>query len=154
MQSSEISIRPASSTDAELIAAFNLAMAMETEQRQLDADKVRRGVNALLTEPQHGVYYVAELSGRVVGQMLVTYEWSDWRNGRFWWIQSVYVVPEARRVGVYRTMHRRVEELARATPGVCGLRLYVDRDNVRAQQVYREMGMVQTDYLLFETDWA
>lgn len=154
MQTHEIRIRAAAPADADTLADFNLAMALETEDRRLDESKVRRGVAALLADARHGVYYVAEAGARIVGQMLITYEWSDWRNGRFWWIQSVYVLPDARRLGVYRALHRAVEETARATPGVCGLRLYVDRENTRAQQVYREMGMVQTDYLLFETDWA
>ncbi len=150
----EITVRPATADDLEAIVAGNLAMAEETEGRQLELETVRSGVRRLLADPSQGVYYLAELDGRVIGQLLITYEWSDWRDGMFWWIQSVYVAPAARRQGVYRTLHTWIERRARETPGVCGLRLYVDRQNTRARQVYARLGLQLTEYQLYETDWS
>ncbi|MGE0480270.1 MAG: N-acetyltransferase family protein [Phycisphaerae bacterium] len=149
-----IHIRAATAADADTLAAFNRALAAESEGRPLDARRVLAGVRRLLGDPARGVYYVAERGGNVIGQMLVTREWSDWRDGWFWWIQSVYVAPDARRVGVYRRLHEHVAALARAAGDVCGLRLYVERENTRAQAVYRQLGMTQTAYLLYETDWT
>lgn len=154
MQNNTIHVRPATATDAETIAAFNGAMAVETEGRQLGAETLLRGVQAVLADGSKGAYYLAQRGEVAVGQMLITTEWSDWRAGLFWWIQSVYVRPEDRGAGVYRALHDSIERLARTTPGVCGLRLYVDAHNTAAQQVYRQMGMTQTNYLLFETDWS
>ncbi|MEW6253158.1 MAG: GNAT family N-acetyltransferase, partial [Planctomycetota bacterium] len=152
----DIVIRGAALADADTIAGFNVALAAETEGKQLDPDVIGRGVQRILTDPALGRYYVAERSvgGRpqVAGQLLVTFEFSDWRDGLFWWIQSVYVRPEARRSGVYRALHRFVEREARTSGGTCGLRLYVDRNNTRAQQVYRSLGMAATAYDLYETD--
>lgn len=150
----EITVRPATADDLEAIVAGNLAIAQETESRQLERETVRSGVGHLLTDPSQGVYYLAELDGRVVGQLLITYEWSDWRDGMFWWIQSVYVAPAARRHGVYRALHTWIERKARQTAGVCGLRLYVDRHNTRARQVYARLGLQPTEYRLYETDWG
>lgn len=150
----EITVRPATADDLEAIVAGNLAMAKETEGRQLELETVRSGVRRLLADPSQGVYYLAELDGRVVGQLLITYEWSDWRDGVFWWIQSVYVAPAARRHGVYRALHTWIERKARETPGVCGLRLYVDRHNASARQVYARLGLQLTEYRLYETDWS
>jgi GNAT superfamily N-acetyltransferase len=150
----EITVRPATADDLEAIVASNLALAQETEARQLERETVRSGVRRLLTEPSWGVYYLAELNGRVIGQVLITYEWSDWRDGMFWWIQSVYVAPAARNRGVYRALHTWIERKARQTPGVCGLRLYVDRHNARARQVYARLGLQRTEYCLYESDWS
>lgn len=152
--SNELSIRPAAPTDRDTLAAYNVAMAAETEHRRLDPAAVRRGVERVLAEPARGFYLVAEVEGIVVGQLLVTYEWSDWRDGDFWWIQSVYVAPEQRGRGVFRALHAEVERRARAAGHVCGLRLYVDRDNGRAQEVYRALGLTATDYVLMECDWT
>ncbi len=149
----QVRIRKAVPADAEAIAAFNMAMAEETEERQLDRVTVLTGVRRLLSDSSYGVYYLAELSGRCVGQLLITYEWSDWRNGQFWWIQSVYVTPEVRGRGVYRALHEWVARLARQTPRVCGLRLYVDRDNTMAQAVYGQLGLTPTNYELMEVEW-
>ena len=149
-----IQIRAANSADAETIAAFNAAMARETEQRELDDRALLSGVRHVLEQPELGVYYLAQLDGRVVGQMLITREWSDWRNGLFWWIQSVYVHPEARRRGVYRALHEWIERHGRTTPGVCGLRLYVETENAVAQRTYEQLGMARTSYALYETDWS
>lgn len=143
-------VRPATPADAPLLVAFNAAMARETESLQLDQDRLSRGVAAVFAEPARGRYFVAEVAGEVVGGLLVTYEWSDWRDGDWWWIQSVYVLPAARRLGVFRALYAEVERLARATPGVAGLRLYVERDNTRAQQTYRGLGMEASHYQMYE----
>lgn len=153
MNSPELIVRTGRPTDAETLTRFNLALAAETESRHLDPATVRAGVEAVLTDPNKGVYYLAERAGNVVGSLMITREWSDWRNGHFWWIQSVFVVPEARGSSVYSTLHRHVEQSARAAAG-CGLRLYVDDENVRAQAVYRALGMVASNYTLFEVDWG
>jgi GNAT superfamily N-acetyltransferase len=149
-----VQIRPAEARDLEFIARGNAAMALETEHKQLDAPTVRLGVQSAFDHPGRGRYFVAEIDGRVVGQMMLTYEWSDWRNGEFWWIQSVYVSPDARRLGVFRALYDHVQQLARATEGVCGLRLYVEHDNIRAQQTYLGCGMVNAGYLVMETDYS
>lgn len=149
----QTTVRIADANDCDLIAANNIAMARETEALVLDPHTARAGAAHALADPARAVYYLAEREGKVVGQLMITPEWSDWRDAFFWWIQSVYVRPEARGAGVYRALHRHVEALARARSDVCGLRLYVERENRRAQQVYVRMGMRQTTYLLFETDW-
>lgn len=148
-----IDVRRAALSDIDLITDFNRAMAVETEGRTLDHSTVSRGVRAVIEDPQLGVYYVAVQGGTVVGQMMITYEWSDWRCGLFWWIQSVYVAPQARGAGAYRALHRHVESLARAAAGVCGIRLYVEAENTGAQQVYERLGMTRTSYRLYEVDW-
>lgn len=148
------SIRRATSADADVIALANLAMAAETEGRRLDRAQAVRAVRRVLAEAALGVYWLAERDGIVVGQLLVTTEFSDWRDGVFWWIQSVYVAPAARRTGVYRALHEHVVQEARRTPRVCGVRLYVDRHNATAQAVYRHLGLHETDYLFFEADWS
>lgn len=145
-------VRSARPDDAALIAGFNLAMARETERRELDPPTVARGVAAVLADDAHGFYLLAELDGAVAGALLVTYEWSDWRNARMWWIQSVYVVPAARRLGVYRALHAHVCAQAR-THGACGLRLYVEKDNRAAQHVYRCMGMQASHYHIYEQEF-
>jgi ribosomal protein S18 acetylase RimI-like enzyme len=152
MSAMSIVVRPATESDVDAIARYNAAMALESEHRELDPRTVRRGVHAALLDPSLGRYFVADEGGEVVGQLLITHEWSDWRNALFWWIQSVYVVPAARRRGVFRALLDHVRRLADADPGVCGLRLYVERDNVRAQETYRRTGLVDTGYLVMETD--
>jgi len=137
-----------------VIAAFNLAMARETEDKALDPERLAAGVRAVFEDPARGDYAVAELGGRVVGCLLLTREWSDWRDGTFWWIQSVYVAPEARGRGVFRALWEHVAAQARATPGVCGLRLYVERANERARSVYEAVGMRRSHYEMFEVDFA
>jgi len=145
-------IRPrlAVAGDAGTLAGFNQAMALETEAKDLRDEVALSGVQAALRNPVHGFYVVAETGREVVGALLVTYEWSDWRNGRIWWIQSVYVRPGHRRRGVYRALHEFVRDRARATGGVVGLRLYVERDNAVAQRTYAALGMSETPYLVYE----
>ena len=150
----DIQIREAIKSDAGQIAEFNARLASETEAIQLLPDVVGPGVEAMLADPSKGRYWVAEAGGRIVGQIMVTYEWSDWRNGMIWWIQSVYVRPESRRKGVFSGLFRHVESLAAAAPGVVGLRLYVERNNARAQQTYKALGMVKPGYLVMETLFA
>ena len=150
----EILVRRATVADAEAIAAHNAAMAVESENRTLDRERLRRGVEAVLADPAKGFYMVAEAGGAVIGQMMATLEWSDWRNGTFWWVQSVYVKPEYRRQGVYRRLYQHVLEEAKARGGVCGLRLYVSKENLSAQQVYSRLGMKRADYEMYELDFV
>ena len=143
-------IRSATPADIETIASFNEAMATETEGKTLDPATIRAGVRGLFARPDLGFYIVAEDGGRIVGQLMITYEWSDWRDGVFWWIQSVYVRPETRGKGVYRALHAHVRTMAKAAGGVCGFRLYVEKENAAAQETYRRLGMHETPYVLFE----
>ena len=137
---------------------FSAAMAWETEQRRLDPATLREGTLSLLRSPALGFFMVAEAKteGRsvVVGQLMITYEWSDWRNGRFWWIQSVYVDSAWRRQGVFRRMHDTVMTAAKADPEVCGVRLYVEQENTTAQTVYRRLGLLPSGYKVYEQDFV
>ena len=146
----DLTIRRATVDDAETLARFNEAMAAETEDKTLDPDTVRAGVRAVFDKPEQAFYLVAERDDTIVGSLMITTEWSDWRNANFWWIQSVYVRPEARRAGVYTALHREVRRRARDADGVCGLRLYVERDNAAAQAVYKELGMDAPPYRMYE----
>lgn len=148
-----IRIRDARPADAATIVAFNSALAQETEGKTLDRRLIEPGVQALLADPAKGRYFIAERDGRVVGQTMVTYEWSDWRNGTFWWIQSVYVPPAERRSGVFRALHAHILALAQADPTVCGIRLYVEHHNAHAQRTYLALGMVDSGYALLEQDF-
>ena len=141
--------RSVSHQDLEVLVEGNLRLARETESLHLNPDIVRRGVEAVLKTAGLGRYYVLEADGRVAVQLLVTYEWSDWRNGTVWWIQSVYCWPEFRGRGLFRQLFDLVEEEARAM-GAAGLRLYVDRTNEHAQNVYRRLGMNGEHYRLYE----
>ena len=144
-------IRKARPADAAVIAAFNCNLAWETEKLRLNSAIVGRGVRVLLKDAAKGTYFVAEQGGVIVGQLLITYEWSDWRNGYFWWLQSVYVASESRRDGVFRGLFRHVEKLARTRRNVCGLRLYVENSNHRAHTTYERLGMKHTHYEIYET---
>jgi ribosomal protein S18 acetylase RimI-like enzyme len=142
-------IRLATSADAAVLVEFNAAMALETEGKNLLPEVIGAGVRGLLDNPVAGFYVLAETE-RVLAALMITKEWSDWRNGSFWWIQSVYVRPEARRQGVYRRLYRHVQEMAAKDPQVCGFRLYVERENSAAQAVYAALGMKETRYFVFE----
>lgn len=146
---SEIIVREATAAEAGRIAGFNRAAAMETEGAALNEQTVNSGVIALMSQPARGFYLVAELDGTLAGCLLITYEWSDWRNKNFWWIQSVFVKPELRGRGVYTALYAKVKEMA-AAGNVCGFRIYAHRKNQRAQDVYRSLGMAQTEYIVFE----
>ena len=139
--------RPA---DAEAIVEFQVAMARETEDVTLERDVTTRGVHAVFADPSHGRYFIAEADGRAVASLMITYEWSDWRNGVVWWIQSVYVRPEHRRRGIYAGLYDHVQRIAQANEMVKGIRLYVDKRNAAAQEVYRRMGMNGEHYQVFE----
>ncbi|NBC87476.1 MAG: GNAT family N-acetyltransferase [Bacteroidetes bacterium] len=143
-------IRRADRSDAETLVAFNRAMAAETEDKSLNLDALRSGVRALLLNEDKGFYLVAEREARIVGSLMITTEWSDWRDGTFWWVQSVYVRPDARRQGVYTALYTEVKDRARAEPDVCGLRLYVEKDNAAARDAYRTLGMKETPYRMYE----
>jgi ribosomal protein S18 acetylase RimI-like enzyme len=148
-----IVIRSATTNDAAVIAEFNAAMAMETEHKRLDAAVLRAGVERAIAMADAARYFLAEIDAKVVGQLMITFEWSDWRNGMFWWIQSVYVHPEFRSRGIFKQLYRHVESLAREA-GACGLRLYVERQNSAAQEVYKRLGMGDAGYAVFEMDWT
>jgi GNAT superfamily N-acetyltransferase len=142
--------REATTRDVEVLVNFQLAMAEETEQLLLDRVVCTRGVSAVLEDASLGRYFVAEKESAVVGSALITYEWSDWRNGQVWWIQSVYVVPSERRQGAYAGLYAHIQGLAKQQPDVRGIRLYVDRRNTAAQQVYAKLGMNGDHYQVFE----
>jgi len=143
-------IRKACEEDIPIIDTFNRSMALETEDHQLPEDVSLSGVTRLFERSKFGFYVVAELEGEVVASLLVTYEWSDWRDGLIWWIQSVYVHPEHRRKGIFRKLYAFVREGAEKSEDVRGIRLYVHDENVRAQETYKQLGMQKTAYLVFE----
>ena len=145
-----ITIRRGTAADAEVIVELNCRLAEESEGKALDPAVVSRGVAAAMTDPNKGPYFLAEEDGRVVGQMQITFEWSDWRNGWIWWIQGVYVRADARRRGVFRSLYQHVLEAAQRDPEVIALRLYVERDNRHAQETYQNLGMAWTSYLVME----
>ena len=144
-----IIIRRANQSDASSIVDFQLKMAWETEQMALDPGTVTKGVKAVFAVSSRGQYYVADSSGKVVASLLITYEWSDWRNCNVWWFQSVYVVPEFRRQGIFRKMYMHVRELSEEN-GVAGLRLYVETNNERARRTYEALGMSSEHYSFYE----
>jgi GNAT superfamily N-acetyltransferase len=143
-------IRQAESADAAVVVEFNCLLAEETEGKTLNRAEIEPGVAAVLADPVKGLYFLAEDQGRIVGQIGLTYEFSDWRNGWFWWIQSVYVRPAARRRGVFRALYGHLEEMARRDSSVAGLRLYVDKSNRPAQETYLNLGMTPTEYFILE----
>jgi GNAT superfamily N-acetyltransferase len=145
-----LSIRQATPADAATIVDFNRRMALETEDKMLDPQVLAGGVAAALADPHKAVYFVAEEDRHILGQVSVTLEWSDWRNGWLWWFQSVYVRPEARRRGVFKALYEHVYAAARADPQVIGLRLYVEKENHSAQQTYLRLGMEWTPYLMLQ----
>jgi len=146
----DFSIRAASPDDLQDLLDFNLAMARETEHKQLDPDTLKQGLQRLLSAPELGFYLVAECDRQVVACLMITSEWSDWRNGLFWWIQSVYVRQAYRRRGAFSALFESIRQRALRRSDVCGLRLYVERDNQGAQLCYRNAGMTETAYRLFE----
>jgi ribosomal protein S18 acetylase RimI-like enzyme len=146
----ELHIRPGEPGDAAAIVDFQLRMARETEELGLDPDTLRRGVAAVFADPHKGRYWIAERGGKTVACLLTTHEWSDWRDGVILWIQSVYVVPEERGRGVYRALYERLRRQVEASPGLKGIRLYVEKRNTAAQRVYERLGMTREHYDLFE----
>lgn len=146
----QVHVREAVAEDVPSLVGWNATMAETTESKVLDQDTLKAGVQGVLADAHRGFYLVAELDGKPVGGLLVTYEWSDWRNGNFWWVQSVYVEADARRRGVFRALYAAVTERARET-GAVGLRLYVELDNAGAQATYEAMGMRRCQYHLYES---
>ena len=147
----DIKIREAEKFDIPVIAKFNQALAKETEDIQLDSETLASGIsNALNREECH--YFLAELNGKVVGQTMITYEWSDWRNGIMWWIQSVFVSPEYRGKGIFRSLFYHVEQLAKKHPDVKTLRLYVMKNNLPGKNTYEALGMMDSDYVVYEKE--
>ena len=146
----EFAIRKATLDDLNTIVDFNARLAEESESILLDRATLRDGVRGLLSNPARGSYYLACDDGVVVGQMMHTREWSDWRNGDIWWIQSVYVHPDHRRRGVCRALYEQLKTLAASDPGVVGLRLYVERENAVAQATYAGLGMRMAGYLVMQ----
>lgn len=147
-------IRDAGPDDLDIIAEFNARLASETEDVTLDRERLRRGVESLLADPGKGRYFMAVSEGRIVGQAMITTEWSDWRNGMWWWFQSVYVHTDWRRKGVFRALYDHIVERARQMDGVVGLRLYVDDENGSAQQTYIRLGMEASNYQMFELPFS
>jgi ribosomal protein S18 acetylase RimI-like enzyme len=148
-----LTVRRADDDDLDRIVLFNQALARETEGRALDRGVLTEGVEALLEDPAKGTYWMAETEDGVVGQLMVTREWSDWRNAPVWWLQSVYVSRKHRREGVYRALHAEVRRRAREA-GAAGLRLYVDRDNRPARETYEQLGMRRSHYRMYEEMWS
>ena len=147
-----VRVRPARPDDVSLMARWAEAMAFETEDKQLNPNTVGRGILAALEDPARSQYFIAEIAGEPVGTLMLTYEWSDWRCAWWWWIQSVYVAPGHRRKGVYRALYAHVLALAKAQDDVCGLRLYVERENINAQRTYEFLGMLDAGYRMYEVD--
>jgi GNAT superfamily N-acetyltransferase len=145
-------IRPARAEDADLLARWAQAMALETENKILPDAEVRPGIARGIADPTLARYFVAERDGVPAGTLMFTFEWSDWRNGLWWWIQSVYVPPEFRRQGIYRALYAYVRALAQADAGVCGIRLYVEKDNRSARSTYEALGMQDAHYRIYEQD--
>ena len=148
-----VKIRPAALSDLETIVEFNARLAQESEGVDLDRDRLRAGVAAMLRDEALGLYFIAESASGPAGQLALTYEWSDWRNGMFWWLQSVYVRPEFRRQGVLRALYGHVLEMAEDR-GVCGIRLYVENENRAAQEAYRQLGMARAVFHMYEVDFV
>jgi GNAT superfamily N-acetyltransferase len=144
------SIRLAGPKDARLLATWAQTMAMETEQKQLADDTILKGVQAGIADPKRARYFIAMSGETPAGTLMLTTEWSDWRNGDWWWIQSVYVDPNFRRQGVFQSLYRHVKTLAEQAPDVCGLRLYVEHENKNAQRTYENLGMEDAGYRMLE----
>ena len=150
----KLNTRKGAISDIEIIVQFQKNMALETEEKILLESSIRSGVTEVIGDEQKGTYLVAEHEDKIIGSLLITYEWSDWRNGWFWWIQSVYVKKEWRRKGVYSHLYDEVKKLSLNEGNVCGIRLYVEKENKIAQTVYKNLGMYDTKYLLYETEFS
>ena len=146
-------VRKAKLEDIEGITDFNIRMAKETESKKLDKDVVLKGVEAVINDNHKGFYLVAEETNggkKLVGQLMITFEWSDWRNKCFWWIQSVYVDEKHRNRNIFSHLYRRVIEMAKSRKNISGLRLYVEKHNEYAKQIYESLGMIRTPYEMYE----
>jgi ribosomal protein S18 acetylase RimI-like enzyme len=143
-------IRTGQLTDLAALVNFNQAMALETENLQLDTDTLTLGVSTLLAHPDKGCYLVAEIDGEIAGSLMITFEWSDWRAKNYYWIQSVYILPQYRRQGIYGKLYQAVKDLAKEQGGAASFRLYVENENTPAQRTYEALGMEQSHYLMYE----
>ncbi len=148
----ELNIRQACTADAACLAQFNITMAAETEALTLSTKTVKHGVCHMIEHPELGFYLLAEINNEIAGCLMLTSEWSDWRNGLFWWVQSVYVRPQYRHQGIYRALYQQVKELASLRHDICGFRLYVEQENKTAQACYQALGMQPTRYFLYEEE--
>jgi len=146
----KISVREANRGDLDTIIGFQMAMALETESLELDRDILKLGVNNVLDDPSKALYFIAEEDGNNLGMLMITLEWSDWRNGWVWWIQSVYTAPEYRKRGVYKLLYEHIRSLVRQSDNIRGIRLYVDKRNIAAQKVYTSLGMNGEHYSTYE----
>ena len=155
MNQSDFHIRLAEPRDLESLVTYNMALAWETEGRQLERSLLQSGVESILTDSAKGFYVVMEHlpTGQTIGQLLITFEWSDWRNAVFWWLQSVYVHKEWRRQGVFKTLYDYVLQEGERRGNVAGIRLYVEQDNAIAQEVYAQAGLSAAPYKVFENDF-
>ena len=151
----EVRVRKAKLEDTDRMTDFNVRMADETECKKIDVNIVRQGIISVIDDPSKGFYLVAEKDGdsEIVGQLLVTFEWSDWRNKYFWWIQSVYVDPRFRRKKVFSQLYRTLDGLAISNKDICGFRLYLDKQNESAKKVYKSMGFKKTSYEVYEMEF-
>ena len=145
-----MNIRLAQKEDAPALIEFNQAMALETEGKRLDAEILQAGVRQVFDDEKKGFYVVAEAEGKIIGGLMVTFEWSDWRDKWFWWIQSVYILPDFRGCGIYRLLYEFVKQQAKKRDDVCGFRLYVEKENANARKVYEKLGMELSHYLMYE----
>ncbi|MDF2594408.1 MAG: acetyltransferase [Clostridia bacterium] len=143
-------IRKATIDDAEVIAAYNYNLAKETEEKILDMETLTKGVRELLKDESKGVYHVCEIDGKVAGQIMYTYEWSDWRNGLFLWVQSVYVDAAYRKQGVFKALYQHIKDMCDGDKHITGIRLYVEKENHTAQNTYQALGMQECNYLIYE----
>ena len=143
-------IRKADKNDFEIIAEYNYNLAYETEDKKLDKDILIKGVKRILSDETKGIYHVCEVDGKVVGQIMYTYEWSDWRNGTFIWVQSVYVHKDYRGKGIFKALYNKVKEICDSSNEYVGVRLYVERENYNAQKTYQKIGMSECNYYMYE----
>ena len=147
-----MNIRKALNKDIDVIARYNYNLAYETENKILDMNILTRGVEAIIKDENKGIYHVCEINGEVVGQIMYTFEWSDWRNGTFLWIQSVYVNKEFREMGVFKALYKFIRDIADNDNNICGIRLYVEKENTIAKKTYKNIGMKECNYYIYEYD--
>ena len=147
-----MNIRKALNKDIDVIARYNYNLAYETENKILDMNILTKGVEAIIKDENKGIYHVCEINGEVVGQIMYTFEWSDWRNGTFLWIQSVYVNKEFRRMGVFKALYKFIRDIADNDNNICGIRLYVEKENTIAKKTYKNIGMKECNYYIYEYD--
>lgn len=147
-----MNIRKALNKDIDVIARYNYNLAYETENKILDMNILIKGVEAIIKDENKGIYHVCEINGEVVGQIMYTFEWSDWRNGTFLWIQSVYVNKEFRGMGVFKALYKFIRDIADNDNNICGIRLYVEKENTIAKKTYKNIGMKECNYYIYEYD--